>query len=96
MKSDLFVRPTNTDGYSVSIAEVIYFKVPAIASDVCARPQGTVLFKSRDIDDFYLKVKDVLSNHQKAVSRLKKVRNRNCVNEIIDIYKKTLHSLLKL
>jgi len=62
MKSDLFLRPTNTDGDAVSIREALHFKVPAVASDVCPRPEGTILFKCRDIDDLTSKVKEVLDN----------------------------------
>ena len=45
-QADLFLRPTRSDGYSVSVSEAIYFKIPAIASNVCPRPTGTILFKS--------------------------------------------------
>ena len=59
-KADLFLRPTNTDGFGVSIAEAIYFGTPAIASDVCPRPEGTILFKNRDFNDLYTKVNEIL------------------------------------
>lgn len=49
-KADLMVRPTSSDGYGVSIAEALHFGCPAVASDVCDRPEGTVLFKSRNPD----------------------------------------------
>lgn len=42
---DLFVRPTLSDGASVSIEEALYFKVPVIASDVCWRPPDCILYK---------------------------------------------------
>jgi glycosyltransferase involved in cell wall biosynthesis len=86
MKSDLFVRPTNTDGYGISIAEAIYLKVPAIASDVCSRAEGTIIFKSRDIDDFILKVKDVLDNYEEHKERLKGVILEDNAEKIIKIY----------
>jgi glycosyltransferase involved in cell wall biosynthesis len=50
---DLFMRPTFSDGFGVSLAEAIAFGCPAVASDVCSRPDGTVLFHNRDIDDLY-------------------------------------------
>ena len=59
-KASLMIRPTNTDGYGVSIAEALYFGCPAIASDVCDRPEGTILFKNRNLDDLYDKTKRVL------------------------------------
>ena len=59
-KASLMIRPTNTDGYGISIAEALYFGCPAIASDVCDRPTGTILFKNRNLDDLYDKTKRVL------------------------------------
>lgn len=88
MKSNVFVRPTNTDGYGVSIAEAICFKVPAVASDVCPRPEGTILFKSRDIDDFALKVKDVLDNYGRYKKSLETVSFGDNFEKIMKVYQK--------
>ncbi len=49
--SDMTLRLTNTDGDALSIRESLYLNTPIIASDVIRRPEGTILFKSRDIDD---------------------------------------------
>lgn len=59
-KSDLMVRPTFSDGYGISIAEALHFGCPAAASDVCARPEGTVLFSNRDARDFLSRCQEVL------------------------------------
>jgi len=50
-KADLMIRSTNTDGFAVSIAEALYFECPVIASDACFRPEGTILFKNRNLND---------------------------------------------
>lgn len=60
-KADLMVRPTNSDGYGVSIAEALHFGCPAVASDVCARPDGTILFKNRDPDDLVRRCRTLLA-----------------------------------
>ena len=88
MNSDVFVRPTNIDGYGISIAEAIYFKIPALASDVCVRPEGTILFKSRDTNDFTAKVKDVLENYKQHKRRLDGVNLENYFEKIIEIYQR--------
>jgi len=62
----IFVRPTYEDGYGLSIAEALYFGVPTIASDVCKRPAGTILFRVGDLTDFYSKVSFALSNYPKV------------------------------
>ncbi len=59
-KVDLFVRPTLSDGASVSVQEALYFGTPTIASDVCLRPQGTVLFSTGNMQDFMSKVRGCL------------------------------------
>ena len=60
-KVDLMIRPTCVDAYGISIAEALYFSCPAIASDVCIRPKGTILFKNRNLADLYEKCKQVLN-----------------------------------
>lgn len=59
-KADLMIRPTYVDGYGISISEALYFNCPAIASNVCKRPEGTIIFKNREIEDLYNKCKDIL------------------------------------
>ncbi|MED2785252.1 glycosyltransferase family 4 protein [Bacillus thuringiensis] len=66
-KSHLFIRPTNTDGYGVSIAEALHYKIPSIASNVCIRPEGTILFNSRDNTDLYAKTLDVIENYENYI-----------------------------
>lgn len=89
-RSNLFIRPTNVDGYGVSIAEAIYFKIPAIASDVCVRSEGTVLFESRNIEDLYDKVKIVMENYDIYKEKIKNIVLENSAEIIMDIYKKLL------
>ncbi|MBK3518014.1 glycosyltransferase [Carboxylicivirga marina] len=62
-KADLMIRPTASDGYGVSIAEALFFDCHSIASDVCDRPNGTIIFKNRDIEDLYNKTKMVLDKN---------------------------------
>jgi len=88
MKSDLFVRPANLDAYGVSIAEAIYFKVPALASDVCKRPAGTVLFRNRDMVDFVVKVKHILENYKYYRKRLDSFEIEDNAEKVIKIYQK--------
>ncbi|RIK68609.1 MAG: hypothetical protein DCC65_03175 [Planctomycetota bacterium] len=68
-ESDVFVRPTNTDGDANSIREALYLGVPAVASDVVERPEGTILFRTRDMDDFEEKVRAALKITSGSVGR---------------------------
>jgi glycosyltransferase involved in cell wall biosynthesis len=58
---DLFLRPTSTDGDSVSVREALHFRVPVVASDAAPRPEGTVLFRNRDIDDLIAQAGRILA-----------------------------------
>ena len=59
-KADLMIRPTTTDGDALSIREAMYLGCPAIASDVSDRPEGTIVVKSRDLEELSIKTKEVL------------------------------------
>lgn len=48
--SDIVLRTTNTDGDSITVREALSLGTPIIASDVVERPEGTVLFRTRDVD----------------------------------------------
>jgi len=61
-KIDMFIRPTNTDGDSVSIREALHFNCPVIASDIVKRPKNSILFKNRELNDLYEKAIRVLKN----------------------------------
>jgi glycosyltransferase involved in cell wall biosynthesis len=88
MRSDVFLRPTNTDGDAISVREALYFEIPAIASDVVPRPAGVVLFKNRDIADLTAKVKDVLDNYQRFKTKLRLVDTQDNFKKILDLYKR--------
>jgi len=59
-RSDLFVRPSRSDSFGISIQEALSFNVPAVASDVCLRPANTILFKANDKEEFIEKSKKAL------------------------------------
>jgi glycosyltransferase involved in cell wall biosynthesis len=89
LKSDVFIRPTNTDGDSVSVQEAIYYGTTAIASDAVPRPEECIVFKTRDLDDLILKtglaLGETVNNQKSTVKKIKP--NKNNGDLIIDIYK---------
>jgi len=72
-KSHIFIRPTTSDGDSVSVREALYFGAKTICSDVTHRPEGVVLFKNRDVNDLMMKVKDAINEIK--ISGIKKPSN---------------------
>ncbi len=57
---DLFLRPTLSDGDSISVREALYFNVPVIASDAVTRPDGVQTYRTSDITHFVAQVLTVL------------------------------------
>jgi glycosyltransferase involved in cell wall biosynthesis len=50
-KTAIVLRPTNTDGDALTVREALILGKPVVASDVVERPEGTILFKTRDVAD---------------------------------------------
>jgi len=88
---DLFIRPTNTDGCGVSVSEAISLKKPAIASDVCKRLEGTILFKNRNVDDLYNKVIYVIENYTESKKQIESIEFEDNAEKILEVYKKVLN-----
>ena len=85
-RSDLFLRPTRTDGFSLSVAESLILGIPVIASDVVSRPKGTILFKTNDFNDFYKKVIITLSSLRNIKDKMQKIKVYDNFNDLIRIY----------
>lgn len=65
--SDLFVRPTTSDSFGLSLADAHICGVHCIASDVCERPTGTLVYKSRNQIDFNFKCINTLLGEVSSV-----------------------------
>ena len=67
-QSDLLIRPTRSDCNAISVMEALCLGVPVVASDVCVRPSGTILFRSGDVHDLYEKMRQVLTTNFQLLS----------------------------
>ncbi|MDM5187896.1 glycosyltransferase family 4 protein [Bacillus sp. DX4.1] len=85
--SHLFIRPTLMDGFGVSIAEAIYFGVPAIASDVCKRPEGTIVFPSQNMNALEAKTLDVIQHYSTYKEKLSQYKSLDYAERLCDVYK---------
>ena len=88
---ELFVRPTNTDGDALSIREAILLQRPVISSDVCKRPEGTILFKNRNVDGLYNKVIYVIENYTECKKQIESIEFEDNAEKILEVYKKVLN-----
>jgi glycosyltransferase involved in cell wall biosynthesis len=84
------VRTNNSDGYGVSLQEALDLGVPAIGSDTCLRPKGTVLFKTGDIADLTQKINMVVNNDKEKFMQQKEDLTYH--HKLIETYKDLLYS----
>lgn len=86
-KTQLFIRPTNTDGFPLSLAEAISLKVPSIASDVIERPKETIIFKNRDNDDLLKKATSVIDEYDYYKKKLDDTKQEDYFTKLLVSYK---------
>ena len=65
-QTDIYIRPTSTDGDSVAVREVLDEGAIVIASDVCPRPNNVITYTYDDLNDFISKVEQHLSLPRKS------------------------------
>lgn len=82
----LFVRPTFQDGYGVSVTEALYLGVVPLASDVCKREKGAIVFKCGDLDDFYRCARQVLDNYETAKQTMLGIKPMSAYEPLMKIY----------
>lgn len=85
--TDVYIRPTSTDGDSVAVREVIDEGAQVVASDVCMRPEGVITYRFSDLKDFERKTINAL-----ALGRNEPNANYTPYNQIKDIYHQLLNS----
>lgn len=61
-EADLFLRLNREDAYGVSIKESLDLGVPVIASNVCLRPSGTVLFETGSFESLNEQIKKFIDH----------------------------------
>jgi glycosyltransferase involved in cell wall biosynthesis len=89
--SDIFIRPTNTDGDSISIREALYLKIPTITSDATIRPAGTILFENRNPQSLFEKGMDVINNYNDYLENSKRYGGNDSGAKLISFYNEILN-----
>jgi glycosyltransferase involved in cell wall biosynthesis len=88
-KTAIVLRPTNTDGDALTVREALFLGKPVVASDVVERPEGTILFKTRDVADMAKQLEILVNNISAASDELK---GRSA--DYRELYKKLIESVL--
>jgi hypothetical protein len=53
LEHDIYVRMNTVDSMGIAVCDALHLGVRVIASDVCDRPKGTVLFSNGDKLEFF-------------------------------------------
>lgn len=85
-RATVFIRPTFRDGYGISVAEALYLGVPAVASDVCERASGAILFRSGDLNSLYTKVREVLDHYDAAKRFVEDHQPPSTFDRLLSVY----------
>ncbi|MEX2474397.1 glycosyltransferase [Marinobacter sp.] len=66
--SDYYLRPTSRDSFGIAVADALNMGAVSIASDVCKRYPGTVLFKNGDYEQFKRLIDEALGGRPLSLS----------------------------
>lgn len=83
---DMFLRPTNTEGFSISVAESFEFGLPVVASDAVPRPEGCLVFRNRNVDDFVAKVGQAIREMAMWSKRSLAAREPDHFQQLLRVY----------
>jgi len=89
-KADILVRANSADTYGMVIGDAIKLGTPSIASDVCSRHPGTILFKTGDSADLIRKIVNTLENIKNQFTFAQNNKDKNNAEILLDFYKTVL------
>jgi glycosyltransferase involved in cell wall biosynthesis len=53
VQADVYARPNSADSVGVAVWEALVLGVPVVASDVCDRPNGTIVFPAKNQEGYF-------------------------------------------
>jgi glycosyltransferase involved in cell wall biosynthesis len=83
--SDVFVRPTLSDGDANSVREALYLNIPVIASDCVIRPPGTITFQVGNLASFVDIMKTTLNNLAKIKIDIANLKSEDNSKHVINL-----------
>jgi glycogen synthase len=82
----VFVRPTYSDGDSISVREALALRIPVVASDAAYRPQGVLRFATGNAHDFVEKLLRVLGNRSALTEDITIADGSDNATRLLSIY----------
>ncbi|MEG2263174.1 MAG: glycosyltransferase [Acinetobacter sp.] len=84
--SDIYVRPSASDGDSFAVWEALHVGTPVVVSDAVARPNGCRLFRSRDQADFLAVTKQVIEHIKSEKEAVSQLMIKGSENELLAFF----------
>ena len=86
-RAEVFLRPTVSDGDSVSVREALALGTPVVASDAATRPAGCTVFRTGDAADLVRAALEVLDDLPAARARLSRRPAEDNGEKILALYR---------
>jgi glycogen synthase len=87
----IFVRPTYTDGDSVSVREALALGVPVVASTTDFRPEGVILFRKGNIRDLIETLVHTVEHSESLALETRELAPRDGATCLLNIYQDLMH-----
>lgn len=96
-QQDLLIRANSFDSYGLCIAEALMYAVPAIATNVCKRPVGTIYYEFGNIKELSELIKEVIKDKKKWRTREKSLicSEEDSYLKLLELYQK-IFSIFKI
>ena len=85
-KLTIFVRPTHTDGDSISVREALALGVPVVASDTYFRPDGVSIFRKGDLHDLVEKLRHAIEQSGDLSPKPRQGVQSDTATRLLNIY----------
>lgn len=85
-KSEIYLRPTCSDGDSLTVREALHKNIKVLVSDVVERPANCILFKNRDVLDMVRVLNETIQSLDKG-KEVKPKESVDFLNKILKIYR---------
>lgn len=85
-----FIRPTMSDGDSLSVRECLDLGIPVVASDAVPRPQGCLLFQQGNLDSLEASLTTLLADYPAHKLQVQQSKSLNCLAPLLECYREAL------
>ncbi|MDD2272290.1 MAG: glycosyltransferase [Desulfuromonadaceae bacterium] len=85
-----FIRPTMSDGDSLSVRECLDLSIPVIASNAVPRPEGCILFQCGDLESLEKSLLALLADYPVFLQQAQQSKSSNCLESLLACYRSVL------